>query len=243
MFGSFLNCAAFRTARGESFVNGHSRCPSCGHELSAADLIPLLSWIFLGGRCRYCKTKISVRYPLTELFFAVLTVSCVLRFGLTVLCLRNWVFMCCLFFLSIVDIECSIIPDGSLIIAAAAWLIALPFVWTGLKDAATHLLAGLVFGGALLGLSLIMDKMLGRDSLGGGDIKLFAVAGLYPGFIGTLFTVIIACAVGLLAAVVLNGKNIKGKAFPFGPSISFSAALMLLFGEGLSHWYLSLLGL
>ena len=97
VFGSFLNCAAWRIAHGESFLRGHSRCPSCGHELGARDLVPVLSWVFQRGRCRYCGVKISVRYPLTELAFALLTLLCLLRFDLSVLCLRNWIFLCCLF--------------------------------------------------------------------------------------------------------------------------------------------------
>ena len=243
VFGSFLNCAAWRTAHGESFIKGHSRCPECGHELKTADLIPVLSWIFLRGRCRYCKAKISVRYPLTEIAFGLITLLCLLRFDLTVLCLRNWIFLCCLFFLSLVDLEDQTIPDGSLIVAALAWLAALPLMHTGLKEAGLQLLAGFTFGAALLLLSLLMDRLLKKDSLGGGDIKLFAVVGLYLGFVGTLFALMIACAAGLLFAAVLFKSNMKGRAFPFGPAISFAAAFMLLFGSGLTDWYLGLLGL
>ena len=243
VFGSFLNCAAFRTARGESFVKGSSRCPQCGHELGALDLVPVLSWILLKGRCRYCKTKISVRYPLTEIAFGILTALCVLRFGLTVLCLRNCVFIACLFFLSLVDLEEQIIPDGSLIIAALAWLAALPFLWEGWKSALFQALSGLVFGAAILLISLLMDKVLNKESLGGGDIKLFAVTGLYLGFTGTLFAVMLACIIGLVFALALFRTKLKGKPFPFGPSIALAATAMLLFGGGLVDWYLGLLGL
>ena len=118
VFGSFLNCAAWRIAHGESFLRGHSRCPSCGHALGPRDLVPIFSWLFQRGRCRYCGEKISVRYPLTELAFALLTLLCLWRFDLTVLCLRNWVFLACLFCLSLVDLECYTIPDGCLLIAA-----------------------------------------------------------------------------------------------------------------------------
>ena len=243
VFGSFLNCAAWRTSRGESFLKGHSRCPECGHDLGVRDLVPVLSWTFLKGRCRYCKAKIPVRYPLTEIAFGLITMVCLLRFGLTVLCLRNWVFLGCLFFLSLVDLETQIIPDGSLIAAAIAWLAALPLLRTSLKDAGLQLLAGLVFGAAILLLSILMDKVLGRESLGGGDIKLITVTGLYLGFVGTLFTLIIACITGLLFVLVIFRDRLKGKPFPFGPAISFAAAVMLLFGGGLTDWYLGLLGL
>ncbi|MBR1628867.1 MAG: prepilin peptidase, partial [Lachnospiraceae bacterium] len=70
VFGSFLNCAAMRIARGEDFVHGRSRCRACGHPLGGRDLVPLASWVLSKGRCRYCHAKVSVRYPLSELIFA-----------------------------------------------------------------------------------------------------------------------------------------------------------------------------
>ena len=243
VFGSFLNCAAWRIAHGESFLRGHSRCPSCGHALGARDLVPVLSWIFQCGRCRYCGEKISVRYPLTEIAFALLTLLCLLRFDLSVQCLRNWIFLCCLFCLSLVDLESYTIPDGCLLIAAGAWLAALPFLKPTWGEILRAVLAGLAFGGGLLLLSLIMDKVLKRESLGGGDVKLFAVVGLYLGFVGTLFCMMLSCVLGLLFAAIRNRGGEQGKAIPFGPSISLAAALTLLYGEGAIQWYLGLLGL
>ena len=217
VFGSFLNCAAWRIAHGESFLRGHSRCPACGHALGLPDLVPIFSWIFQRGRCRYCGVKISVRYPLTELAFGLITLLCLLRFDLTVLCLRNWIFLCCLFCLSLVDLECYTIPDGCLLIAAGAWVAALPFLRPGWAEIGRSVLAGLVFGGGILLLSI--------------------------GFIGTLFTMLFSCVLGLLFALWQSRRGDKGKAIPFGPSISLAAAFMLLFGEGFVKWYLGLLGL
>lgn len=242
VMGSFLNCAAYRIAHGQSFLKGRSHCPDCGHVLGAPDLVPVFSWLFLRGKCRYCGKKVSVRYLLVELFFALVTVVCLLRFDLTVLCLRNYVFLCCLFCLSLVDLESYEIPDGCLLISLAAWLLALPFLWAGWKDALRHLLAALVFGGGLLLLSLIMDKVLKKDSLGGGDIKLYFVVGLYLGFAATLFSLLLACVLGLLFALLRKrfGKAISEQ-IPFGPSIAAAAAVMLLFGDPMVRWYLNLI--
>lgn len=238
VLGSFLNCAAFRIARKESFVSGHSRCPACGHMLGVLDLVPVLSFVFLRGKCRYCHEKISPRYAVTELLFAGLTAACLLQFGLTVLALRNWVFLGCLFMLSLVDLEICEIPDGCLIAAVIAYLAALPFLWRGWGDLALHLAAGLACGGGVLVLSLVMDRVLKKESMGGGDIKLLAVAGLYLGFAPTLFALILACVLGLVQAVI-SGR-LGGKSFPFGPAISAAAAVMLFFGERLAAWYLGL---
>ena len=238
--GSFLNCAAWRIVRGESFTRGRSRCPACGHALGAAELVPVVSWLVQKGRCKWCGQKVSIRYPLTELGFALVTVLCLLRFGLTALCLRNFLFLCCLFLLTLTDLEDMIIPDGCHIAAAAAWLAALPFTFTGWGDALKSVLAAVAFGGGLLAVSLVMDRLLGRDSLGGGDIKLFAVVGLYLGFIGSLFALMLACIVGLALQGLLRRRGGE-RAFPFGPSIALAAAAMLLYGEPLVRWYRGLL--
>ena len=241
VMGSFLNCAAWRIAHDESFLKGRSHCPACGHVLGAAELIPVLSWLFQKGRCKACGEKIAVRYPLTELAFALITVLCLLRFDLTILCARNYIFLCCLFCLSLADLDSMIIPDGCHIISAAAWLAALPFTFVSWADTGLHLLAAVAFGGGLLGVSLIMDRVLGRDSLGGGDIKLFAVVGLYLGLAGSLFAVVFACVFGLAISALRRRGGEARQPFPFGPSIALAAGLMLLYGEPLVRWYTGLL--
>ena len=237
--GSFLNCAAWRIARGEQFLTGRSRCPGCGHPLGALELVPVLSWVLLRGRCRWCGERISPRYVLTELGFGAVTLLCFLRFGPGVEFLRNLVFLCCLFCLSLVDLEISEIPDGCLLAAALAWAAAAPFLM-GWAEAGLRVAAGLAYGGGLLLISLAMDKILKKESLGGGDIKLFAVVGLYLGFAGTLFALLLGCVLGLVfAALLRRGMRCP---FPFGPAIALAAAVMLLYGSGLTEWYLRLLG-
>lgn len=237
--GSFLNCAAWRIAHGEPFVRGRSRCPHCGHALGPLELIPVISWLIQRGRCKHCGAKISVRYPVTELVFALITVLCLLRFDLTALCLRNLVFLGCLFLLTLTDLDAMIIPDGCHIAAIAAWVVALPFVGMGPRDILVHVIAGVALGGGLLAISLVMDRVLGRDSMGGGDIKLLAVVGLYLGPIGAMFALVLACVIGLLFHALRRGEG--ARAFPFGPSIAVAAAAMLLYGAPLIAWYRGLL--
>ena len=244
VLGSFLNCAAFRISRGESFFGGHSRCPSCGHDLGILDLVPIFSWLFLGGKCRYCKTKISARYPITEGLFALMTVLCLLKFDLSAECLRNLIFGCCLFCLSLVDLEILIIPNGCLLTAAAAWFLALPFMKMGMGDVLLHLLSALLYGGGLLMLSLAADRILNKESLGGGDIKLFAVMGLYLGMTASLFTLLLSCILGLIFAFGRKWIPVgEGEHFPFGPAIAAATWIMLLYGQPLVNWYLQFAGL
>lgn len=239
--GSFLNCAAYRVVRGESFIKGHSHCTTCGHELGIKDLVPVLSWLSTGGKCRYCGDKISARYPLTEIAFGIITVLCLLRFDLTPLCLRNFVFLAMLFMLTLTDIDDMVIPDGCHIVSIVAWVAALPFIGVDKQYILSHIGAMILFGGGLLAISLILDRVMGRDTMGGGDIKLIGVTGLYLGIIGNLFTLIIACILGLVFGKLLKKGRTEDKAFPFGPWIAAAAAIMLLFGEPLINWYLNLL--
>ena len=201
----------------------------------------MLSWVFQRGRCRWCGEKISARYPLTELCFSAISVLCLLRFDLTALCARNYIFLCCLFLLTLTDLEDMIIPDGCHIVAVAAWLIFLPFTFNGWRDALMRVLAAAVYGGGLLALSLIMDRAMGRDTMGGGDIKLFAVVGLYLGMVGTLFSVLLACVLGLVFNTLVRRKDGE-RAFPFGPAIAAATAIMLLYGAPLIGWYQGLMG-
>lgn len=243
VMGSFLNCAAWRIAHHESVTKGRSHCPDCGHTLGMLDLFPVFSWLFLGGKCRYCKKPISPRYPLTELFMGLMSVLCLLQAGLTVEFGRNFIFGCCLFTLALVDLEIYEIPDSCLVISAIIWIIAAPLMGYGIKEIVLHIVAGIVFGGAVLLISLILDKLLHRDSLGGGDIKLFAVMGLYLGFIASLFSLFLSCILGLIFVVIKKSKagQEEGGQIPFGPAIALATWLMLLFGERLVTWYLGLL--
>ena len=133
------------------------------------------------------------------------------------------------------------IPDGCHVTAIAAWIAAEPFLFTGWGDVFLSVLSCVIFGGGLLVISLIMDKIMGRDTLGGGDIKLFGVVGLYLGLVGTLFTVVFACIIGLLIHALQ--KKDEEKAFPFGPSIAIAASVMLLYGEPLINWYKGLISI
>lgn len=238
--GSFLNCAAGRIAKDESFLKGRSHCPACGHTLAPPDLIPVLSWCFLRGKCRYCGAKISVRYVLTELLFAALTVLCLLRFDLTLLCLRNYILLCCLFCLTLTDFESLIIPNGALLIAVGAWVLTEPFLFESWELLLGHVFTALAVSGGVYLLGLLLTKLLKKESLGFGDVKLFAVMGLWLGLLPSLFALILSCVFGLL----FNLPRLRRSAepFPYGPWIAAGFCVMLFLGERLVDWYLGLLG-
>ena len=258
VFGSFFNCMAWRIAHHESVLKGRSHCAVCGHTLGIADLIPVFSWLFLRGRCRYCKEKISPRYVAAELVCGCGFVLSFLRYGLSWRTLQVIVLFCILLALSLTDFETYEIPDrfilsGIIWYFATSWLMNRRLNLAGmtvsiLQDGefltlsawGQNLLAGLIggfaIGGGMLFLSLLFDHLLGKESMGGGDIKLFFMTSLYLGLLQGLFSLILSCIVGLVIAAFMRRKRV-----PFGPAISLAAFLSLLYGESFVNWYLSLI--
>lgn len=236
--GSGLNCLAWRMARGEAWTRGRSRCPQCGATLKTPDLIPVFSYIFLKGKCRHCGAPVPKRYVLAELGLAVIFCTVTWRYQLSFDTLSALVLCACLFTLSLHDLDTQIIPDRFLVIPAAVRLLQL-LLTGGVSGLLSGALPGLILGGGVLAMSLIMDKVLKKDTMGGGDIKLLAVLGLFFPLSQCLFLLLAACLIGIAMAAVLM-KVSPDTPFPFGPALSLAAWITMLLGEGLVGWYLSL---
>jgi len=242
--GSFVCCAAWRMVNGERLSRGRSKCPACGHALGVRDLIPLGSYILCRGRCRYCGERIPPRYPICEAALAVAFVLSVLRFGVSFEALRAVLFASVMLCLSLADLDTQTIPDRFHVIGIALWAVTLPFIAAERGTAAElpsligkSLLGGVCIALPLLILSLVMDKLLGRESMGGGDIKLFFVTGLFLGPLNALIGLIFACIIGIVFALVTRRRR---EAFPFGPSAALAAFITLLYGGAIADAYLSL---
>ena len=255
VFGSFLNCAAWRIVHHESVLKGRSHCATCGHPLHAADLVPVFSYLFLHGKCRYCGEKISPRYMFAELISAGLWLLCLVRYGLTPELVRAVLLVCILFTLSLVDLESYRIPNSMILALILVYAVTFPFIELGLPGSlsvgqteaavlrtlalpalAKSLGGALLLGGGLFIISLIFDRVTGKEGLGGGDIKLFFAAGLYLGALRGLLCVIVSCLIGLLFALTRRNQKI-----PFGPAISIGIILTLFWGQPLVDWYIGLL--
>jgi leader peptidase (prepilin peptidase)/N-methyltransferase len=216
LFGSFASLAGYRLPRGEGVVAGRSRCPACGAALAVRDLVPLVSWLALGGRCRRCRAPISPRYPLAELATAVLFTLAVLAFG------AGWqALMLCglalgLVVLTLADLESQVVPDVVLL-----WLLPLGLVHRALLGAPwPDTIAG-ALGGAALGVALrwLGARVLRREALGLGDVKLLAVAGLWVGG-AVLPAFLVAAGVLGVAFGLAWRRGGGGEAFPFAPALA-----------------------
>ncbi len=238
IMGSALNCLALRMVAGKKWAgNERSECPHCRHTLTAVELIPVVSWLVQGGKCRHCGAKISPRYLLAELALAVIFGSTMLVYGLTVHTGVLLVLLACLFALSLVDLDTQIIPDRFLVIPAVVRLAELAVTdWRSIPGA---LVPGLCLGGGVLVISLIMDKVLKKDTMGGGDIKLLALLGFFLPLPQCMLLLMLACVIGILMASILMKVNSETP-FPFGPALSIAAWITLLIGDGVIGWYLGL---
>jgi len=236
VFGSFCNAWAWRIVHGESIVRGRSHCAVCGHTLAARDLVPLLSWLLLRGRCRYCGEAISRRYPAVEIVSGAYYLSVVMCYGLSWDALRFLLLGSLLLTAALVDLDTFELPNGLVGAAALCAVLRLPASGPGVwRDA---LLGVALIAVPLLLLVLLADWLLGRETMGGGDIKLVAALGLHFGALQTLFLLIAACLVGLLGVACLRRPG--GAPIPFGPALTAAAWLAVLFGGRLAGWYLSL---
>lgn len=269
VLGSFLNCTAMRIVKKEDWVRGRSHCIHCGHELRAKDLVPVFSFLSTGGKCRYCYKKISVRYPVTELAFGLLTLGMYLAvlagplrgflYGIAeldsllaplMIFIRNVFLTGCLFIISLVDLEIYEIPDGCLIAGAIAFLVTVPFAYAlegdpqkGLPMFVLHrVLAAVLTLVIILAFIFLVEKALKRDAMGGGDIKLYSLMALYLGYMGSYEMILFSCIAGLLFAVIRRSIAPKApKELPFAPSIALSGYFLLIFSEAITNWYLSFL--
>ena len=239
VLGSGLGCLADRMARGESWARGRSHCDSCGHTLAAADLVPVFSWLFLRGRCRYCGARIGAESTLRELLLAALLAAVLWRFGPTAEALAAMVLLCCLFCLSIVDAKTLLIPNRFLVIAAAARVVWLLAFGGGAFALLRALATGAVLAGVILLLALLLDRVLKKESMGGGDLKLLAVLGLYFTPWECLLLLILSCLAALVFALLRPRLRNAAGELPFGPFLSAAAALTLLIGAPVTGWYLS----
>ena len=231
IIGSFLNVCIYRIPRGKSIVYPPSSCPLCGARLKWYDNIPVISYIVLKGRCRYCKGKISPIYPVVELLTAIYSVLVYLKFGITLNTVFYLIFGYILIAASFIDFFHYIIPD-SLTLSLAFVGLAYGIV----NHELVHSIVGLIFGFVLLYVVAVLGKVIfKKEAMGGGDIKLLAALGTFVGVRGVLFTLFVASFLGSLVGVVLiaSGNAKMSQRLPFGPYLSLSAIIYLFVGAEL----------
>ena len=247
--GSFLNVCIHRLPAEESLVSPSSHCPSCKFPIRFYDNIPLFSYLFLLGRCRSCKGKISLRYPLVELITALMAVALWHVFGLGFGFFFSFVLMAALVVIAFIDLDVRIVPDvislpgivlGLIFALANAWIEAEPSAV--IPSPLSSFLGILLGGGLLLGVAWGYQLLSGVEGMGGGDVKLLAMIGAFLGWpsvpIALFFASLGGSVIGLLLMLT---KGVGGKyALPFAPFLCLGAIFHLFFGQQIISFYTGL---
>lgn len=246
VIGSFLNVCIYRIPRGLSIITPSSRCPSCNIPIRPWDNIPIASYIFLGGRCRFCKARISLRYPLVEFLNAAIYVMVLWRFGFGLHTLVYFVFSSSLIIITFIDLDFQIIPDRITLsgipigFLAGSFLLPDPFSRSsllGIKESLTGMFTG--FGLFYL-VALIGSAIFKKEALGGGDIKMMAMVGAVMGWKAVILTTFLGSLAGAtfgIFLIVLKGKDRKAK-LPFGPFLALGTTITLFYAQEMLSWYI-----
>jgi leader peptidase (prepilin peptidase)/N-methyltransferase len=239
--GSFLNVCIYRLPESKSIVHPRSMCPRCGTLIASYDNIPILSYMVLRGKCRYCGARISFRYPLIEFISGIFPVGVFMKYGLSVEALIYYTFIATLLVITFIDIDHQIIPDvislpGIPIFFAASF--ALPDI-----TLVESILGVLIGGGSLWIVAQLYYVLTRKEGMGGGDIKLLAMMGAIIGWKGVLFTIFVASAIGTVVGilVMLKTRTSMKLKVPFGPFLAIGAIAYIFLGPQLMAWYFNLL--
>jgi leader peptidase (prepilin peptidase)/N-methyltransferase len=231
MVGSFLNVCIYRLPKEESIVWPRSHCPTCKKMIRFYDNIPLISYLLLNGKCRYCKGSISLQYPLVEGITALSSFLLFLKFGPSLSYLFYFVFVAALIVITVIDLYHQIIPD----------VISLPGVGVGLLTSLiipqitffNSLMGILLGGGSLFLVATLYEWIFKREGMGGGDVKLLAMIGAFLGWKAVIVTILLSSLIGSITGIlimILKGKDFK-YAIPFGPFLSLGAVIALFYAE------------
>ena len=230
--GSFLNVVVLRTASKEKFTHGRSKCPTCGHTLSWYELIPVISFLGLGGRCRSCKKTLSLQYLIVETVTAAVFMAAWVTFGYVWMTPIVWVVSSAMICIALYDARWSLIPDSFTITLG---IVALGALLYQRADPLDHVV-GVGIGLALFGLQYLLSR---GQWIGSGDIFLGGVLGGLLGWRATLGGFALAYILGAIFALPLLLKKHQAKqAIPFGPFLLLGAWVAWLWGPALWQWYL-----
>lgn len=243
IIGSFLNVCIYRMPAGLSIVHPRSRCSSCGHQLAWWENIPVMSFLFLGGRCLGCKKPFSWRYPLVELLTAAFSMLVWWWFQDPWAYLGYFVLLICpLIVITFIDLDHYIIPDSISLPGIAVG--TLVHVWLSpasmRMDALIQSGIGILVGGGVLWLvAWSYEKLKKQEGLGGGDVKLMAMLGAFFGWKAVFFLILLSSLLGSVigVSVMLAQRKDMQYAVPFGPFIALAAIIYLFWGEMLLNWY------
>jgi leader peptidase (prepilin peptidase)/N-methyltransferase len=237
--GSFLNVCIHRVPRQGSIVQPPSSCPNCGYALRWLDNIPVVSYIILRGRCRQCRTPISIRYPIVEIVTMIVFVLHYLVLGPDIILVPRLLFACAMIVLFAIDLEHYLLPNVITLPGIAVGLAFSLLLPPGVVDALFGVLVG---GGTLWLIGEAYYRYSGQEGMGGGDVKMLAMIGAFLGWQLVLLTLVLSSFVGALIGglVIIARRGGMKYALPYGTFLALAALTASLVGTRIIDWYLGL---
>ena len=238
VFGSFYTVVGERLPEGKSIINPPSHCPNCNHILGILELIPVFSFLFLGGKCKNCQSKIPILSTLIEILTAILFLIAYIKFGFTINLFITLTFISMLVIVIVSDIRYMVICDEVLIIGNIIIFILL-IINSGLKASLMSAFYGITSFIIMLSIKTLGDMVFKKESMGGGDIKLMFTFGLVLGIPSSIASIFLASFIGLPISLIMMKKN-SSHELPFGPYLSLAAIILLLSGIDVTNFLLSM---
>ncbi|WP_338630910.1 prepilin peptidase [Clostridium baratii] len=235
IIGSFLNVCIYRIIKEESIAYPPSHCGSCGENLKARDLIPIISYIFLKGRCRYCKEKVSIQYPIVEAITGILFLVIYFKFGFSLELIKYMFFTSILIVIGIIDFKTQDVYTSTIVTGLIGGLIFL--VITYLVGNEIHIINTVL---AMIIPALILFILYYFGAMGFGDVEIVFFIGLFLNLKLSLLNLFLSIVLGGIVALIMMiyKKTEKGAMMAFGPYISIAAYITIIFGDELIKWYI-----
>lgn len=234
LIGSFLNVCIYRIPKEESIAYPPSHCTSCNNRIKSYDLIPVISWILLRGKCRHCKEKISVRYTLVELFTGVIYLALFLKYGLTLEFLKFIILSSFLIVIGLIDYDTTDVYTVTTWVPIIIGALLIGYKAYAGQDYLTYIYGFLACGG-IIALIILLTK-----GMGWGDAEICALGGIFLGLSNGLLMMLLSFVIGgTVGAYLLATKKKSRKDYiPFGPYIAMAAIIVSLFGSYILDWYM-----
>lgn len=234
LIGSFLNVCIYRIPKSENIAKERSHCMNCGHQLKWYELIPIFSYLCLGGKCRNCKTHIAIQYPLVEFLNGILYLVVFFVNGFQISSVLYCFLVSALIVLSVIDFRTYEIPFG---INVFIFVLGFIQVITDLENWRNYLI-GFFAVSAFMQIVIWLTKGAG---FGGGDMKLMATAGLLLGWKRIVLAFLLGCIVGSICHIIRMKTTNEDHVLAFGPYLSIGIFLATLWGDKMIQWYFSML--
>lgn len=236
LIGSFLNVCIYRIPREESIAYPPSHCTVCGNRIKPYDLIPVLSWILLRGKCRYCGEKISIRYALIEMITGIFFALTYLKYGYTLECFKFIILIPFLIVIGMIDYDTTDVYAKTTWTGTAVGIIFIIvnfYYGLGIK---TYIYGGLL-GGGVISLIILITR-----GMGWGDAEICLLSGVFLGLPSTILMLFMSFVIGGLSGVILiaSGKKTRKDYIPFGPSIVAASIMTILIGNNIMNWYMNI---